>query len=90
MQSIPDWVWKAMTVFIIPILLWAINAQLTTQQQELRISQMEQKISQTESTLDAQKESLYSTKKDIEILKVRMDYVAQGIDDIKSMLQKEP
>jgi|DEB0MinimDraft_10_1074344.scaffolds.fasta_scaffold60468_3 soluble cytochrome b562 len=89
MQSIPDWVWKAMSIFIVPILLWAINAQLTNQQQELRLTQMEQKMVQTEGVLDSQKESLYSTKKDIEILKVRMDYVAQGIDDIKGMLQEK-
>jgi len=89
MQSIPDWVWKAMSIFVVPILLWAINAQLTNQQQELRLTQMEQKMVQTEGVLDSQKESLYSTKKDIEILKVRMDYVAQGIDDIKGMLQEK-
>ena len=89
MQSIPDWVWKAMSIFVIPILLWAINAQLTNQQQELRLSQMEQKMVQTEGALDSQKESLYSTKKDIEILKVRMDYVARGIDDIKSILEEK-
>jgi hypothetical protein len=90
MQSIPDWVWKAMSVFVIPILLWAINAQLTNQQHELRITQIEQKVSQAEATLEVQKESLYSTKKDIEILKVRLDYVAQGIDDIKVMLNDRP
>jgi hypothetical protein len=89
MQSIPDWVWKVMSVFVLPILLWAINAQLTNQQHELRLSQMEQKMVQTEGVLDSQKESLYSTKKDIEILKVRMDYVAKGIDDIKSMLEEK-
>ena len=90
MQSIPDWVWKAMSVFVIPILLWAIHAQLTNQQHELRITQIEQKVSQAEATLEVQKESLYSTKKDIEILKVRLDYVAQGIDDIKVMLNDRP
>ncbi len=89
MQSIPDWVWKAMSVFVIPILLWAINAQLTSQQHELRITQIEQKVSQAEATLEVQKESLYSTKKDIEILKVRLDYVAKGIDDIKGMLEEK-
>lgn len=89
MNSIPDWVWKAMSIFVIPILLWAINAQLTNQQHELRIGQMEQKLSRNSTVLESQKEALYSTKKEIEILKVRIDYVARGIDDIKSILKEK-
>lgn len=89
MNSVPDWVWKAMSIFVIPILLWAINAQLTNQQHELRIGQMEQKLSQTSTIVESQREGLYSTKKEIEILKVRIDYVARGIDDIKNILEEK-
>mgnify|MGYP001219669672 CR=1 FL=1 len=85
---IPEWAWKVLSILIIPMFLWAINAHLSAQQQDLRISQLEQKSVQADTVLESQKESLYDTKKDIEILKVRMDYVAQGIDDIKELLSK--
>ena len=89
MQSIPEWVWKVLSMLTVPIFLWAIGTHMTVSQDAVRIGQLEQKISQAETTLDAQKESLYSTKKDIEILKVRLDYVAKGIDDIKGMLEEK-
>ena len=88
-MNIPDWVWKVLSILIVPIFLWAIGTHMAVNQDAVRIAQLEQKISQTETVVEAQKENIYATQKDIEILKVRMDYIAQGIDDIKSLLSKD-
>ena len=88
MQSIPEWAWKFLSILIIPIFLWAIGTHMAVSQDSVRIVQLEQKIMQTEAAVEGQRESIHSTQKDIEILKVRMDYVAEGIDDIKGMLQE--
>ena len=88
-MNIPEWVWKVLSILILPIFLWAIGTHMAVSQDAVRISQLEQKISQTQTVVETQKENIYATQKDIEILKVRMDYIAQGIDDIKNMLKKD-
>lgn len=87
MSSIPDWAWKVLTSLIIPIMLWAIATHVASQSHDLRINQLEQKLSTNDQKFDIQEKSIVQTEQDIEILKVRMEYVATGIDDIKSMLE---
>jgi septal ring factor EnvC (AmiA/AmiB activator) len=88
-MQIPDWAWKLLTSLIIPIALWAIATHVTNSQHELRINQIEKELTKSTETIQTQKDSINSTKQDIEILKVRMDYVASGIDDIKHMLEEQ-
>lgn len=86
-MSIPDWAWKLLTTLIIPILLWAIATHVSSESHDLRLTQLEQKIINNDQKFQMQEKSIQQTEQDIEILKVRMEYVAEGIDDIKSMLE---
>jgi septal ring factor EnvC (AmiA/AmiB activator) len=88
-MAIPDWAWKLLTSLIIPILLWAIATHVASQSHDLRINQLEQKIVTNDQKFQVQEKSIQQTEQDIEILKVRMEYVAKGIDDIKSMLEEK-
>lgn len=89
MNSIPEWAWKVLQLFIIPVALWAIATHINLKSQELKISSLEKQSVNAEKALDGHEKDIYATKKDIEILKVRMEYVASGIDDIKKMLQEQ-
>jgi hypothetical protein len=89
MNQIPDWAWKLLQLLIIPVALWAIATHVSIQQTEYRLGLMEGKVNQNDSQLEAQMKDISNTQKDIEILKVRMDYVATGIDDIKQMLKED-
>ena len=89
MNTIPDWAWKVLQLLIIPVLLWAIAMHMSIQQTEYRLGLMENKVNQNDNQLEAQMKDISNTQKDIEILKLRMDYVATGIDDIKEMLKEE-
>ncbi len=89
MTSIPDWAWKVLQLLVIPVALWAIATHMSVSHTDYRISQIESKVNQNDSQLEAQMKDISNTQKDIEILKVRMDYVANGIDDIKGMLEEK-
>lgn len=86
MNSIPDWAWKVLQLFIVPVAMWAIATHVTLKNQELKIDAIQQQLSSTEKQLDGHTNEITKTQQDIEILKVRMEYVAKGIDDIKEML----
>ena len=88
-MMIPDWAWKVLQVLIIPVALWAVATHVSAKNVELRLGQLEQKVNQNDQMLEKQKESINETRKDIEIMKVRIDYVAKGIDDIKKMLSEK-
>ena len=87
MNSIPDWAWKVLQLFIIPVALWAIATHVSMKNQELKIDAIETQLSSAEKQIDGNDEKIVQTQQDIEILKVRMEYVAKGIDDIKEMLE---
>lgn len=89
MDRIPDWAWKAVTSFIIPIAMWALASHVTIEQHELRISGVEERVQLNGKELEQHEATISSTQTDIEILKVRIDYVANGIDDIKEILNKK-
>ena len=89
MQSIPDWAWKVLQLFILPISLWAIATHVTIQNQDLKLDTVQQKLTRTEKQLDGHDQEITQTQQDIEILKVRMEYIARGIDDIKEMLEEK-
>lgn len=88
MNSIPDWAWKVLQLFIIPVALWAIATHVSMKNQELKIDAIETQLSSAEKQIDGHDEKIVQTQQDIEILKVRMEYVAKGIDDIKEMLEE--
>lgn len=89
MASIPDWAWKVLQLFIIPVALWAIATHINLKNQELRLNTIENDFASTEKELDGHQKAISKTEQDIEILKVRMEYVVKGIDDIKSMLEED-
>lgn len=89
MASIPDWAWKVLQLFIIPVALWAIATHINLKNQELRLNTIENDFVSTEKELDGHQKAISKTEQDIEILKVRMEYVAKGIDDIKTMLEED-
>ena len=96
MVSIPDWAWKILQLFIIPVALWAIATHISLKNQELRLKYMEdqvkgveQSFSNAEQQLSSHQKAITKTEQDIEILKVRMEYVVKGIDDIKTMLEED-
>lgn len=89
MSGIPDWAWKALQLFIVPVALWAIATHINLKNQELRLSTMEKQFVSTEKELDNHQSAISETRQDIEILKVRMEYVVKGIDDIKDMLEED-
>ena len=89
MNSIPDWAWKVLQLFIIPVALWAIATHVNIMNQEMKIDAIEQQLSSAEKQIDGHDEKIVQTQQDIEILKVRMEYVAEGIDDIKEMLEEK-
>jgi uncharacterized coiled-coil protein SlyX len=88
-MTIPDWAWKVLQLLVIPVALWAIATHVSAKSMELRMAQVEQKISLNEKQLTDHNKDISETKQDIAILKVRMEYVAQGIDDIKKMLEDQ-
>ena len=89
MNGIPDWAWKVLQLFILPVALWAIATHVTIKNQDLKIDAIQQQSSIAEKQLDGHDSEITQTQQDIEILKVRMEYVAQGIDDIKRMLEDQ-
>ena len=89
MNGIPDWAWKVLQLFILPVALWAIATHVTIKNQDLKIDAIQQQLSIAEKQLDGHDSEITQTQQDIEILKVRMEYVAQGIDDIKRMLEDQ-
>jgi len=88
-MTIPDWAWKVLQLLVIPVALWAIATHVSIKNHELRMSGIEQQISLNEKQLTDHNKDISETKQDIAILKVRMEYVAQGIDDIKKMLEDQ-
>ena len=88
MANIPDWAWKLLTSLIVPIALWAIATHVSIKNHDLRLTQLEQKVVNNDKQLQMQRESLGQTKQDIEIMKVRVEYISNGIDEIKTILQK--
>ena len=89
MNSVPDWAWKVLQLFVLPIALWAIATHVTLQNQDLKIDAIQQQLSSTVKEVDGLDQEITQTQQDIEILKVRMEYVAKGIDDIKEMLENK-
>lgn len=89
MNSIPDWAWKVLQLFILPVAIWAIATHINMKNQELRINTIEKDFASAEKELDGHQKAISKTEQDIEILKVRMEYVVKGIDDIKTMLEED-
>jgi len=89
MSSIPDWAWKVLQLFILPVAVWCIATQIEIKNQSLRLSNVEKEFVSTEKQLDSHQKDISATQQDIEILKVRMEYVVKGIDDIKEMLEED-
>ena len=46
-------------------------------------------ISSNEQELESHQKDISDTRNDMEILKVRMEYVIKGIDEIKVMIQED-
>jgi len=87
-MNVPDWAWKVLQTLVLPIFIWALATHVSLKQTEYRLTQLEQKVQSNDQALDGQEKALADTRKDIEIMKVQMDYVAKGIDEIKEMLKK--
>ena len=95
-MTVPDWAWKVLQLFILPVAIWAVATHVDLKNQELvidsikdELSETKEMINKTEEKLVKSDEDLSKTQQDMEILKVRMEYVVEGIDDIKSMLKEQ-
>jgi len=86
MNNIPDWFYKILQIVVIPIALWAIATHIAISNYAYRLNQLEQQNSANSQQIAVQQVSITETKQDLEIMKVRLEYVAKGIDDIKTML----
>lgn len=86
MSNVPDWVFKVLQIFVIPIALWAIATHIAISNYAYRLNQLEQQNSTNSQQIAVQQVAITETKQDLEIMKVRLEYVAKGIDDIKTML----
>lgn len=88
-MTVPDWAWKVLQLMVIPVALWAIATHVSIKNHELRVNAIEQKISTNEQELESHQKDISDTRNDMEILKVRMEYVIKGIDEIKEMIQED-
>jgi septal ring factor EnvC (AmiA/AmiB activator) len=88
-MTIPDWAWKVLQLMVIPVALWAIATHVSIKNHELRVNAIEQKITTNEQELDSHRKDISNTQNDMEILKVRMEYVVKGIDEIKDMIEED-
>jgi len=89
MSGIPDWFWKVLSGSIIPIVGWAIATHVENSNQNLRLGRIEQQIVATEQSLSKQDDSISQTKQDIEILKVKIDYISNNVESIKKMMEED-
>jgi chromosome segregation ATPase len=89
MSSVPDWAWKVLQLMVLPVAFWAIATHVSVKNQELRVNTIEQKIVSNEQELENHQKTISETKNDMEILKVRMEYVVKGIDEIKEMIEED-
>lgn len=102
-MTIPDWAWKVLQLIILPVSIWAIATHVTVKNHELKMESMHDKIEEAKEQIDdtqaqiaethkkiaGNEDDISQTQKDIEVLKVRMEYVVKGIDDIKDMLKED-
>jgi len=88
-MTVPDWAWKVLQLMVIPVALWAIATHVSIKNHELRVNTIEQKIASNEQELESHSKDISNTQNDMEILKVRMEYVVKGIDEIKDMIEED-
>lgn len=102
-MTIPDWAWKVLQLIILPVSIWAIATHVTVKNHELKMASIQDKIEDTKKSVEdtqikidetnkkiaGNEDDISQTQKDMEVLKVRMEYVVKGIDDIKDMLKED-
>ena len=80
---VPEWVWKLLTGVMSAVVLgtmsWAWSA-------EARISSVEGDVAQCVAKV----ETIQSNASAIRVLETRLQYIEQGIDEIKELLKDRP
>ena len=82
MQSLPDWIWKIISLLVVPLAAWVWNAQGAITIQELKMDHLVEKIDDQQKRV----QEISDLKSDIKVLESKMDTVIEEIADMKKMM----
>jgi Tfp pilus assembly protein PilN len=82
MQSLPDWIWKVISLLVVPLGAWVWNAQASITIQELKMDHLAEKVEDQ----DKRVQEISDLKSDIKVLETKMDTVLEEIGDMKKMM----
>lgn len=82
MDSIPDWVWKVISICVLPLAAWVWSTQGALTVQQLQIEHLAEKLSDQNKRV----EEISDLKSDIKVLESKMDTVLEELGDVKKMM----
>jgi len=82
MDSIPDWVWKVISICVLPLAAWVWSTQGALTVQQLQIEHLAEKLDEQHKRV----EEISDLKSDIKVLESKMDTVLEELGDVKKMM----
>lgn len=82
MDSIPDWVWKVISICVLPLAAWVWSTQGALTVQQLQIEHLAEKLDEQHKRV----EEISDLKSDIKVLESKMDTVLDELGDVKKMM----
>jgi len=85
------WVYlkDALTLLVIPLLMWGIRLETTIAVQKETISRLEQQVLENETAMKTIEKTVQHNSIQLVKLDGKMDSMAEKVDDIKEILQRD-
>tara|TARA_B100000925_G_C21897849_1_gene425793 strand:+ start:529 stop:819 length:291 start_codon:yes stop_codon:yes gene_type:complete len=78
-----------LTLLVVPLLMWGIRLETTIAVQKETVSRLEKKVEENETAMKTIEDTVQANSIQLVKLDSKMDSMAEKVDDIKELLQRE-
>lgn len=79
MSKIPEWVWKTLSVLIIPAMIWATTLQIRFEKMETRLEVLD--LEKMQDTIEDDHVTLQLLKKDYEHMNKNLESLVRALEN---------